>query len=95
MKTLEAEVARLVEAKGVHRKGWSIDQLAIGQMLSHAEDELWELDEAIEENLPEHDQLDEMGDVLCCLFHIMNRKGWSVDMVEGAAIKKLQARWHY
>lgn len=93
MQTLFSEVTRLHELKAINvKRGYHLANLSVSDIAYHAEDEIWELIDALDHE-PEANQLNEIADVFCCLFGIMVLSGWSIADVEKAGMAKLALRF--
>ena len=65
------------------KKRKKIKNFTFTQILAHAGEELVEL-------ASEQDDMEEMADVLTCLFHYAIKKGWSKSDIEKMMVKKLE-----
>lgn len=79
------EVSALCAANAVHRKGFRLNDVTRGGMLKHLAEEVIELTLV--------NDIEEAGDILAILFHLMQRSGWSLDTVGEVARRKLRARF--
>ena len=79
-------IRRLVAEDAKHRKGFRLSELGDNDILSHAQDELNELRE-------DH-CVDELADVIGCLFHFAIKHGWTFDEIDTALQEKLKARFN-
>jgi len=87
MLLLAAHVHRLVVANAKHIKsGNRLQGLSDAEIFNHLHCEVAELAKAPED-------IDEMGDILCIVYHLAHRRGWSTKRMEEAAIRKLAARF--
>ena len=87
MKRLWKEVARLHEVGAYHKKKRrKLDEFTETQILQHAGSELIELACA-------PDDMEEMGDLLGCLYHYAVVKGWDRKELEDRALEKLGRRF--
>lgn len=67
-------------------KGYRLKDLTDKQVLRYAAAEMVEL-------LLAPNQMDEMADLLGCLFHYAQRKGWTLAQLEQELIRKLRVRF--
>jgi hypothetical protein len=81
------EVARLERTNATHRKGWRLGDAAPATSIRHCRDELDELE-------AEPDNVDELADAVGCLFAYAAKKGWTMEDVESALLRKLAARFN-
>jgi predicted house-cleaning noncanonical NTP pyrophosphatase (MazG superfamily) len=87
VRLLAAHIHRLVTANAIHVKsGNSLWSLTDDQIFNHLHAEVCELH-------AEPDNIDEFGDILCILFHLAHRRGWSIARMEEAALRKLAMRF--
>lgn len=87
MKRAWEEVAAYV-ANNAHnpRKGYRLRDLSDKEQLHLTVVEMLEL-------VASPDSIDEMADVLACLFHYAMRKGWTIEAIEDEVIRKLALRF--
>lgn len=87
MRLLAANIHMLIANDARHTKsGNRLQSLSDTEIFDHLRAEVDELSDA-------PDDVDEMGDILCILFHLAHRRGWSPRRMEEAALKKLSMRF--
>lgn len=87
MQRIWDEVAAYVAANAHNpRKGYRLGELTDEEVLSYAALEMFELTGS-------PDDVDELADLLGCLVHYAQRKGWSPARVEEALVRKLALRF--
>ena len=68
------------------RKGYRLGELTTDEILAYAACEMFELARA-------PGDVSEMADLLGCLFHYAQRRGWSRELIERELIRKLALRF--
>lgn len=68
------------------RKGYKLGELTTDEVLAYAACEMFELARA-------PDDVSELADLLGCLFHYAQRKGWSMALIERELMRKLVLRF--
>jgi predicted house-cleaning noncanonical NTP pyrophosphatase (MazG superfamily) len=87
VRSLAAHVHFLVRQNARHVKsGRRLQELTEAELFNHLHSEVCEL-------FAQPADIEEMGDILCILFHLAHRQGWSLDRMEEAALCKLAARF--
>jgi hypothetical protein len=93
MLNLFRQVEKLVAGGAVHvRSGVGVNDTSDDLLMCLLYREVAELDTA---RMPHRggSEIDELGDILTVLMRIAVRRGWSLDEIEGAAIRKMRQRY--
>ncbi len=80
------EIAKLVAANAVHRKGFTLGQVSDEFILAGAQSELDELKQTPNDPV-------ELSDLLGVLFHYAIKKGWPLALLESCLLEKLAIRF--
>lgn len=86
MLTAWMEITGLIERNAKHRKGFRLQEITPADVLKHALEEINELRDAPED-------IDELGDAVACLLHYAIRRGWTLQDLESAIVRKLIKRF--
>lgn len=86
MKVAWGKIERMIRAGYVHRKGFSLADVAPPFILDQAADEFTEL-----KNAPDDPQ--EMADLFGVLIHYCIKQGWTIDLIQRLLVEKLDLRF--